>query len=242
MRSARPGRATRCWSYPAARGSRTPCAPTRVASPCGRRPLHRMAILAMDQFGWLLSDLIPDALPCTQLASARDAAGRGQTPVLLAAAMLASDPLPVSAAVTSDSIAAWVAGVVGAARVVLVKPVAGLYRDWPPDGPPPARLSVGELAGLRAAGRAAGVDAYLPAGAARGRRRGVGDRWPRPGAAGDAARARQRRRDARDLGRARAQRAQPLDALRVEGRGAPAVVAGGRAHARDVRSRRPHRG
>ena len=124
--------------------------------------VHRMAILAMDQFGLLLSDLIPDALPCTQLASARDAAGRGQTPVLLAAAMLASDPLPVSAAVTSDSIAAWVAGVVGAARVVLVKPVAGLYRDWPPDGPPPAQLSVGELAGLRAAGRAAGVDEYLP--------------------------------------------------------------------------------
>jgi len=121
-----------------------------------------MAILAMDQFGWLLCDLIPDALPCTQLASARDAAGRGRTPVLLAAAMLASDPLPVSPAVTSDSIAAWVAGVVGAARVVLVKAVAGLYRDWPPDGPPPARLSVGELAGLRAAGRAAGVDEYLP--------------------------------------------------------------------------------
>ena len=124
--------------------------------------VHRMAILAMDQFGWLLCELIPYALPCTQLASARDAAGRGQTPVLLAAALLASDPLPVSSAVTSDSIAAWVAGVVGAARVVLVKPVAGLYRDWPPDGPPPARLSVGELAGLRAAGRAAGVDAYLP--------------------------------------------------------------------------------
>jgi len=124
--------------------------------------VHRMAILAMDQFGWLLCDLIPDALPCTQLASARDAAGRGQTPVLLAAAMLASDPLPVSPAVTSDSIAAWVAGVVGAARVVLVKAVAGLYRDWPPDGPPPARLSVSELAGLRAAGRAGGVDEYLP--------------------------------------------------------------------------------
>ena len=126
------------------------------------RSAHWMAILAMDQFGWLLCDLIPDALPCTQLASARDAAGRGQTPVLLAAAMLASDPLPVSPAVTSDSIAAWVAGVVGAARVVLVKAVAGLYRDWPPDGPPPARLSVGELAGLRAAGRAGGVDEYLP--------------------------------------------------------------------------------
>ena len=50
----------------------------------------------------------------------------------------------------------------GAGRLVLVKPVAGLYRDWPPDGPPPARLSISELAGLRAEGRAAGVDEYLP--------------------------------------------------------------------------------
>jgi 5-(aminomethyl)-3-furanmethanol phosphate kinase len=124
--------------------------------------VHRMAILAMDQFGRLLCDLIPDAVPCTEPAAARGTAARGQTPVLLPAAMLAHDPLPVSSAVTSDSIAAWVAGVAGAARVVLVKPVAGLYRDWPPDGAPPARLSVGELAGLRAAGRAAGVDEYLP--------------------------------------------------------------------------------
>src|SRR5262249_38005094 len=124
--------------------------------------VHRMAILAMDQFGWLLCDLIPDALPCTDLASGREAARRGQTPVVLASALLASDPVPVSSTVTSDSIAAWVAGVVGAERLVLAKPVAGLYRDWPPDGPPPERLSVDELADLRAAGRAAGVDAYLP--------------------------------------------------------------------------------
>ena len=32
---------------------------------------HRMAILAMDQFGWLLCDLIPGAVPCTDLAAAR---------------------------------------------------------------------------------------------------------------------------------------------------------------------------
>jgi 5-(aminomethyl)-3-furanmethanol phosphate kinase len=124
--------------------------------------VHRMAILAMDQFGRLLCDLIPDAVPCTELAAARDAAVRGQTPVLLPAAMLAHDPLPVSSAVTSDSIAAWVAGVAGARRLVLVKPVGGLYRDWPPGGEPLARLTVDELAELRAAGRATGVDEYLP--------------------------------------------------------------------------------
>ena len=67
---------------------------------------HRMAILGMEQFGWLLSDLIP-----------------------------------------------------GAGRLVLVKDVDGLFPDWPPRGEPLARLSVEELAELRAGG----VDEYLPA-------------------------------------------------------------------------------
>ena len=123
---------------------------------------HRMAILAMDQFGWLLCDLIPGGVPCTDLPSAREAAARGATPVLLPAALLASDPVPVSWAVTSDSIAAWVAGAARPARLVLVKPVDGLYRDWPADGEPLARLSVDKLARLRGAGRAAGVDEHLP--------------------------------------------------------------------------------
>ena len=123
---------------------------------------HRMAILAMEQFGWLLSDLIPGAVRCTDLAAARAAAARRGAPVLLPAASLAEDPLPASWAVTSDSIAAWVAGAVHAPRLVLVKPVGGLYRDWPADGEPLARLSVSELAELRAAGLAAGVDPHLP--------------------------------------------------------------------------------
>jgi 5-(aminomethyl)-3-furanmethanol phosphate kinase len=123
---------------------------------------HRMAILAMEQFGWLLSDLIPGAVPCVELPGARAATARGRTPILLPAALLARDPVPASWAVTSDSIAAWVAGAGHAARLVLVKPVGGLHRDWPADGEPLARLSVGELAELRAAGLAAGVDPHLP--------------------------------------------------------------------------------
>jgi aspartokinase-like uncharacterized kinase len=123
---------------------------------------HRMAILGMEQFGWMLCDLIPGAVACTDLTSARDVAARRGTPVLLPAAMLAADPVPTSWDVTSDSIAAWVAGAARAARLILVKPVGGLYRDWPPTGGPLARLSVGELAELRAAGRATGVDAHLP--------------------------------------------------------------------------------
>ena len=79
--------------------------------------------------------------------------------ILLPAALLAEhDPLPASWAVTSDSIAAWVAGAAGAERLVLLKPVAGLYRTWPTDGDPIARLTIDELTALAPAG----VDAHLP--------------------------------------------------------------------------------
>ena len=53
---------------------------------------------------------------------------------------------------TSDSIAAWVADQVGAGRLVLVKEADGLFADWPARGEPIGRLSVAELAALRAAG------------------------------------------------------------------------------------------
>jgi aspartokinase-like uncharacterized kinase len=115
---------------------------------------HRMAILAMDQFGWALADLIPGCVPRRDL----EPVPAGEVPVLLPAALLAErDPLPASWSVTSDAIAAWVAGAAGARRLVLVKPVDGLYADWPATGAPLARLSVDELAALRPGG----VDTHL---------------------------------------------------------------------------------
>jgi 5-(aminomethyl)-3-furanmethanol phosphate kinase len=114
---------------------------------------HRMAILGMEQFGWLLSELIPGAERRNDLARV----GAGRATVLLPAA-LPLDALPASWEVTSDSIAAWVAGETGAGRLVLVKGVDGLFVDWPPRGQPLGRLSVAELAALRTGG----VDAYLP--------------------------------------------------------------------------------
>src|SRR5262245_12248009 len=106
-----------------------------------------MAILAMEQFGWVLSELIPGAVRSGGLATVDGVA------VLLPAALLAGAPLPASWKVTSDSIAAWVAGEAGAQRLVLVKPVDGLYAQWPPAGPPLKRLSARQAAG--------GVDSYL---------------------------------------------------------------------------------
>ena len=121
---------------------------------------HRMAILGMEQFGWLLSELIPGAVRSADFARAAD----GRATVLVPAA-LALDGLPESWDVTSDSIAAWVADRAGAGRLVLVKDVDGLYADWPPRGAPLAHLTVAELAALQAGG----VDPYLPTALARAR-------------------------------------------------------------------------
>jgi 5-(aminomethyl)-3-furanmethanol phosphate kinase len=113
---------------------------------------HHMAVLGMEQFGWLLGVLIPGAERTAD--PARAAAGRAA--VLLPAALPLD--LPASWQVTSDSIAAWVAGRAGADRLVLVKEVDGLFARWPPRGEPLLRLTVDELAALRPGG----VDAYLP--------------------------------------------------------------------------------
>ena len=120
------------------------------------RGAHWMAILAMEQFGWALADLIPGAGRRVELGDVRP----GAVAVLLPYALLRErDPLPRSWEVTSDSIAAWVAGAAGAGRLVLVKPVDGVYATWPPAGEPIAELTIDEL-GARAP---AGVDPHLPA-------------------------------------------------------------------------------
>jgi 5-(aminomethyl)-3-furanmethanol phosphate kinase len=87
---------------------------------------HRMAILGMEQFGWLLSDLIPGAARCTDL----EHIATDRTSVLLPAG-LPLDELPASWDVTSDSIAAWVARTAGAERLVLVKAVAVVDEYFP---------------------------------------------------------------------------------------------------------------
>jgi aspartokinase-like uncharacterized kinase len=115
-----------------------------------------MAVLGMEQFGRLLSELIPGAARCDDVAAAARAAN-GRAAVLLPAA-LALDELPASWEVTSDSIAAWVAGKAGAGRLVLVKHVDGLFAQWPAQGGPIARMTAAELGALAPAG----VDAHLP--------------------------------------------------------------------------------
>jgi 5-(aminomethyl)-3-furanmethanol phosphate kinase len=84
---------------------------------------HWMAVLAMDQHAHLIAERLAGAArveSAEQIATAIDA---GRLPVLAPSRWLrASDPLPHSWDVTSDSIAAWVAGCLGARQLVLVKP------------------------------------------------------------------------------------------------------------------------
>jgi (4-(4-[2-(gamma-L-glutamylamino)ethyl]phenoxymethyl)furan-2-yl)methanamine synthase len=84
---------------------------------------HWMALLAMDQYAHLIAERLPCSTLVTNVRDAERALNGGHVPVLAPSQWLReADPLPLSWDVTSDSIAAWIAGRVRARRVVLVKP------------------------------------------------------------------------------------------------------------------------
>jgi aspartokinase-like uncharacterized kinase len=90
---------------------------------------HRMALLAMDQYGVMIASLAPGARAVRSIAAARRAAAAGRLPVLLASALVdRAVRLERSFRLTSDSIAAWLAGRAGAARLVLLKSAGGMPR------------------------------------------------------------------------------------------------------------------
>lgn len=93
---------------------------------------HWMALLAMDQYGHVLVDRIPEAVLVDEPGSLIDCLNTGSVAVLAPSRWLRSaDVLPRSWEVTSDSIAAFVAGAMDAARLILVKPAATM--DEPVD-------------------------------------------------------------------------------------------------------------
>jgi aspartokinase-like uncharacterized kinase len=84
---------------------------------------HWMAIRAMDQYAHVIADQMPGCVLASHLPEIEAALVASRVPVLLPSQWLrAADPLPHSWDVTSDSIAAWIAGAVGAPRLVLIKP------------------------------------------------------------------------------------------------------------------------
>jgi aspartokinase-like uncharacterized kinase len=86
---------------------------------------HWMAVLAMDQYAHLIASRMPASTLVRTDMGIADALAVNQVPVLAPEQWLRdANPLPHSWDVTSDSIAAWVAGQVGATRLILVKPPA----------------------------------------------------------------------------------------------------------------------
>ncbi len=90
---------------------------------------HWMAILAMDQYAYLLADLAPNATLVRDLATAATVCATGRLAILAPSTLLLQvDPLPHNWQITSDSIAAWLAKYAHIQLLVLLKRVAGVYQ------------------------------------------------------------------------------------------------------------------
>jgi len=97
------------------------------------RTAHHMALLAMDQYGLFLSSLMRRSAAVDNLRTAELVAEAGRVPILLASSLVRGETtLERSFRLTSDSIAAYLAGRLRAAHLVLLKSVSrppGRLRD-----------------------------------------------------------------------------------------------------------------
>lgn len=86
------------------------------------RVAHQLALLAMEQTARALGSLCPGLQPASGCDAIAAALAESATPIWLPSAMaLAAPDLPASWEVTSDSLAAWLAGALGSDRLLLVK-------------------------------------------------------------------------------------------------------------------------
>lgn len=111
---------------------------------------HRMALLAMEQMAHAFADLAPTLRPARTPAEIAAAARAGVALWFPAAMTLGRPDIPEGWAVTSDSLALWLAAEIRAARLVLVKAPGAPV-------PPPAADRVDRLADRLAAWTRAGL-------------------------------------------------------------------------------------
>jgi aspartokinase-like uncharacterized kinase len=90
----------------------------------GEHTAHRMALLAMEQFGLMLCGLQSGLVPAGSSATIRSAMVREEVPVWMPSTMVLADAsIAESWEVTSDSLSAWLARRLDASMLVLVKSV-----------------------------------------------------------------------------------------------------------------------
>lgn len=83
---------------------------------------HHMALLAMEQFGVMMTGLRPELVAARSLADIAATLDGARVPVWLPRDMVLANPgLPACWDLTSDSLAVWLAKHLGACRLLLVK-------------------------------------------------------------------------------------------------------------------------
>jgi len=124
---------------------------------------HQMAILSMDQYGLLLSDLLPKSRVVREFEGLLHSLDFGSLPLFLPSDFLFSDEaLENSWDVTSDSIAVYIAHRLHLAQSILVTDVDGIYTCDPKkfrEAKLIKRLSARELLKMN---KRTGVDRFLP--------------------------------------------------------------------------------
>jgi 5-(aminomethyl)-3-furanmethanol phosphate kinase len=125
---------------------------------------HKLAISAMDQYGMFLSNDFPDCCCCCDsLKAAQKLAEEGAVPIFLPLKLLSQeDPFKPSWDVTSDSIAAYVAVKVNAAKAVFVTDVDGIFTKDPKKYPEAKLLQNISARALMKRGERTSVDKFLP--------------------------------------------------------------------------------
>lgn len=104
----------------------------QAAWPLNDLAAHNMAVLGMAQFGYLLQGLCPTLATARNVEEIEAALTSGRVAVWLPFDLLRKAPDELTSwDVTSDSLALWLAGRLGAAHLVLVKSCAlPSGRDW----------------------------------------------------------------------------------------------------------------
>lgn len=124
---------------------------------------HRLAIVAMDQYGIVLSQLLLDSRMCNTLEDAQNFSEASKVTILLPSRfMFQDDALEASWAVTSDSIAAYIAGKLNAKKVILVTNVDGIFTKDPKKHPDAKLMPEVSVADLLHRGTRTSVDKFLP--------------------------------------------------------------------------------
>ena len=91
---------------------------------------HKMAILALDQFGLMLCDLNSRFRPARETEEFQQVHEEGKIPIWLPSAMtIGRSDIAASWSVTSDSLAAWLAGTIGAKSLLLIKQTADFSQE-----------------------------------------------------------------------------------------------------------------